>query len=131
MSSSSYFQDVREFHYKVLNVQDSKPHMLSSNLVCARINFMDEELNEFAEAERSGDIVGMADALADLVYVALGTAHMMGLPFDEIWDVVHGANMKKVRGMTKRGVECDAMKPEGWVGPEAQIAGIINAATKS
>jgi len=68
---------------------------------------------------------GVADALADLVYVALGTAYKMGLPFDSIWQAVQAANMRKVAGPTKRGNKVDACKPEGWVGPETAIARAI------
>jgi predicted HAD superfamily Cof-like phosphohydrolase len=121
----SYFNDVRQFHHEILNVQDSTPHMLNLQDTTARINFMDEELEEYRDAVRLNDIVAAADALADLVYVACGTAHMMGLPFNEIWGAVQKANMGKKRGMTKRGVECDAMKPPGWVGPEAEIQQLI------
>jgi hypothetical protein len=41
---------------------------------------------------------------------------------------VQKANMAKVPGVTKRGMPNDAMKPEGWVGPEAEIRkAIVNA----
>lgn len=49
----------------------------------------------------------------------------MGLPFAQIWEAVQAANMRKVAGPTKRGNKIDAMKPEGWVGPEAAIARAI------
>lgn len=70
------------------------------------------------------DLAGQADALVDLVYVALGTAVMMGLPWQELWSDVHAANLRKVRGRTKRDMPLDLMKPEGWVGPQtASILG--------
>lgn len=90
-----------------------------------RARFLNEELTEFCEAYSSGDLVGVSDALADLVYVALGTAYRMGLPFDQIWCAVQEANMRKVSGPTKRGNKVDACKPAGWVGPEAAIARAI------
>ena len=37
------------------------------------------------------------DALIDLTYVAMGTAYMMGLPWQDLWDEVQRANMSKVR----------------------------------
>ena len=86
---------------------------------------MSEEIEEFVDAGIKGDMVGVADALADVIYVALGTAYQMGLPFQVIWDHVHRANMRKVRGATKRGNRIDARTPEGWVSPEAGIAAII------
>lgn len=124
---TSYFEKVRDFHIEILNVQDSAPHLLSPRDMGHRVAFMEEELAEMSESFVNGDITGVADALADLIYVALGTAHMMGLPMNQIFDAVHSANMRKVRGKTKRGVECDAAKPAGWVGPEDDITAAIYA----
>lgn len=71
-----------------------------------------------------GNLANQADALVDLVYVALGTAVMMGLPWQELWSDVHAANLRKVRGRTKRDMPLDLMKPEGWIGPQtASILG--------
>jgi len=120
-------RDVADFHELIRNdYADITPSLVSEEYCLERARFIHEELTEFVEATNSGDIVGAADALADIVYVALGTAYKMGLPFDEIWQAVQSANMHKVRGMTKRGNKIDAVKPEGWVGPEAAIARAIN-----
>jgi predicted HAD superfamily Cof-like phosphohydrolase len=117
----SYFRDVQKFHKEVL----LDPEWDEPNLLDKRVDFMQEELDEFILAVGSNDVVGMADALADLVYVALGTADILDFPFDDIWAAVQGANMRKVPGPTKRGNKVDAMKPEGWVGPEATIDMLI------
>ena len=119
-------RDVADFHELILNsYAESTPSLISLEYCVERSRFLHEELDEFCVASGEGDIVGVADALADIVYVALGTAFKMGLPFDEIWNAVQGANMRKVSGQTKRGNKVDAMKPEGWVGPEAEIARAI------
>lgn len=124
--SKDLFDDVAVFHEGILgDFASPLPTMVSPEYVHERLKFMVEELDEFINAEEAGDIVEMADAIADLVYVALGTAYRMGLPFPEIWDAVHAANMRKVRGETKRGNKVDAMKPVGWVGPETEIARAI------
>jgi predicted HAD superfamily Cof-like phosphohydrolase len=117
----SYFRDVQKFHKEVL----LDPEWDEPELLAKRVDFMQEELDEFILAVGSNDVVGMADALADLVYVALGTADILDFPFDDIWAAVQGANMRKVPGPTKRGNKVDAMKPEGWVGPEATIDMLI------
>ncbi len=61
------------------------------------------------------------DGLVDLVYVALGTAWLMGLDFPEAWRRVHAANMQKVRAQRKeesaRGTTFDVVKPAGWQPP--------------
>lgn len=122
----SMCKDVADFHELVLGSYASvTPSLVSMEYCIERSRFLHEELDEFTTAAATGDIVGVADALADLIYVALGTAYKMGLPFDQIWEAVQAANMRKVPGQTKRGNKVDAMKPEGWVGPEAAIARAI------
>lgn len=129
-------QDVRNFHQKFGLLCFDKPGHLSSGKLKERIEFLQEELDEFIEAagfnptyDSSGGRDGLnnhgvqnlaqqADALVDLVYVALGTAAMLGLPWDWLWDDVQRANMQKVRGMTKRGHAVDVTKPPGWQGPQ-------------
>lgn len=119
-------KDVETFQRDITGIEPAdSPTLVSVEYYEARFGFMLEELSEFLIACRNGDLVGIADALTDLVYVAGGTALSMGIPLDKVWDVVHAANMRKVPGMTKRGIANDAMKPEGWVGPEAAIAAII------
>lgn len=115
------YKNVGEFTTKILGLPEVAPVLKDANFHIQRYDFMQEELYEYEDAARLGDIVGIADALADLIYVALGTAYQMGLPFEAIWDAVHEANMQKVPGKTKRKIGNDAMKPLGWVGPEAKI----------
>jgi predicted HAD superfamily Cof-like phosphohydrolase len=120
-------KDVADFHELILNSHaEVTPSMISLEYCIERAAFLHEELDEFCVASGEGDMVGVADALADIVYVALGTAYKMGLPFDEIWRAVQIANMQKQRGITKRGNAVDAVKPAGWQGPEAAIARAIN-----
>lgn len=57
---------------------------------------IDEELGELRDAVAAGDIVGIADALADIVYVAYGTAHVYGIDLDAVLDEVHASNMTKL-----------------------------------
>ena len=119
-------KDVETFQRDITGIEPaSAPTLVSEEYVLARANFLSEEVHEFVDAAMQGDMVGAADALVDMVYVAVGTALSMGIPLDKVWDVVHAANMKKVKGMTKRGIANDAVKPEGWVGPERAIAAIL------
>lgn len=106
----------RKFDFPISNT----PTNLSQERGLERIEFMQEELNEFKEAFDAGDIAKMADALIDLVYVVKGTAVEMGLPWAHLFDDVHRANMTKVPGPTHRGHKIDLMKPEWWVGPQTE-----------
>ena len=79
---------------------------------------MMEEVIEFLAGVSHDNIYEMADALVDLVYFAKGTASILGLPWEELWAAVHTANMKKTKGITKRGDSEDAAKPEDWRPPD-------------
>lgn len=113
------YDDVRAFYEKFGQPQGAVPSLrnMSFQRVQERIDFMQEELDEFKQSLRNKDLDGMADALIDLVYVAKGTAIELGLPWEELWMDVQRANMAKVRGKTKRGIEIDVTKPPGWIPP--------------
>jgi predicted HAD superfamily Cof-like phosphohydrolase len=114
-------RDISNFHRKFKLPCPAGPCELDSELKAFRADFMQEELNEYTDACDAGDLEGQFDALIDLVYVALGTAYLQGLPFAEGWRRVHEANMKKVRateaGQSKRNSTSDVVKPEGWQAP--------------
>lgn len=61
-----------------------------------RLSLIEEEVGELAGAARAGDLIGVADALADIVYVAYGTAHVYGIDLDAVLDEVHTSNMTKL-----------------------------------
>jgi predicted HAD superfamily Cof-like phosphohydrolase len=115
------FQDVVEFNTKFGVPHAERPSYLDSKTMLFRLNFMKEELQEFETAANADNMHEMADALVDLVYVALGTAHMMGLPWEKLWDEVQRSNMSKVRAtsadQSKRGSTLDVIKPEDWQVP--------------
>jgi predicted HAD superfamily Cof-like phosphohydrolase len=76
---------------------------------------------ETEEAYDVDDLVGVADGLIDLIYVAIGTLQLMGVPVAEGWREVQRANMTKERVAkaedSKRGHAWDIKKPEGWEPP--------------
>lgn len=114
---ASNFKDVQAMHRHFNITIHDKPTHLTARKLHERINFMQEELDEFNAAVNEQDMSEMADALIDLVIVAMGTAAMMGLPWKELFKDVHRANLAKVRGVGKRGHAVDLIKPEGWQGP--------------
>ena len=117
---------VRNFHEKFNHPIASSPVFLSRERAKARYGWMLEELNEFIEA---GDIVGQADAMADLIYFALGTLVEMGCRPDDIFNVVHEANMAKLwedgkpRYNKKDG---KVIKPDNWEDPKPKIKALID-----
>ena len=62
--------------------------------------------------------------------ISLGCAHAMGLPFEELFKVVHSANMKKQPAddfiRSTRGRQYDVVKPIGWTGPEGEMIAILS-----
>lgn len=60
-----------------------------------RIRLHREETRELIEALEAGDLIGAARELADVVYVAYGTAYSLGLPLDALLAELHRANMSK------------------------------------
>jgi predicted HAD superfamily Cof-like phosphohydrolase len=128
----SLFEDVGDFHEKFglpCYRQGTMPHFPPVDVIQFRFRFMEEELTEFAEACTEDNLAKAADALVDLVYVALGTAHLMGVPFDQCWAEVQRANMTKVRAsgaddpLSKRKHSLDVVKPQGWTPPD--IEGVL------
>lgn len=117
-TTKSMLTDIHEFHSKFGLPASPKPQQLSHAEAEFRYDFMKEELEEFRIAFSMGDLHDQFDALIDLAYVTLGTAYSMGLPFQKGWDIVHAANMTKVRGPSKRSGEFDVIKPPGFVKPD-------------
>jgi predicted HAD superfamily Cof-like phosphohydrolase len=124
---SNFVRDVAEFHQVVLNQPQLSPDDPWANLMVQRRQFLEEEIAELGHAIYKEDLVDVTDALIDMIYVAIGTLYIMGVPISALWDVVHQANMQKKRGMTKRGVFYDACKPLGWVPPEGAIERILES----
>lgn len=108
----SQYDLVRDFHKKY-NLAVNKQ---CKELQLARVKHMQEELSEYAKAVAQNDIEGQLDALVDLVYVALGTAHYENFDFDGAFTEVHTANMKKIQRATERS-KWDVVKPVGWTAP--------------
>jgi predicted HAD superfamily Cof-like phosphohydrolase len=142
---SKCIADVADFHAKFgidINPLDNEQQYE------LRVKRQGEELQELSDAVT---LEQGSDALIDILYIAAGTLHLLGdrnggrenhpflnrqvlhgivevvqsqgfdLPLAELWDEVHAANMRKVRGTegtSKYGNKFDIVKPEGWVGPD-------------
>lgn len=122
--------DVWAFHTKFGVPAPETPQLMSAEDFDFRFKFLQEELKELHDAYSEQDLAKAADALIDLVYVALGTAIWMGLPWQLLWDEVQAANMAKTRApsasasldSTGRGHQFDVIKPAGWTPPRIEEA---------
>ncbi len=114
-------ESVSRFNSEVIGLDaPDTPRVLSGERLEFARGHLVEELNEFIEASALCDVPAAADALVDLVYVALGRLYEMGVHAGHAFRDVHNANMTKVRGRKARAVEsdADAVKPEGWKPPD-------------
>jgi predicted HAD superfamily Cof-like phosphohydrolase len=69
----------------------------------------------------------IADAIADSIYVLVGTALEYGIPLDRVWAAVRAANMAKVdpvTGLVRKRADGKILKPDGWQPPD--IAGVLS-----
>jgi predicted HAD superfamily Cof-like phosphohydrolase len=127
--SFNLHRDVFEFHKKFEIPIEKYPAFPVKELLDFRMKFLREEVDEFGEAVRNDDIVKAFDALIDVVYVAIGTAVIMNLPFEKGWDIVHSANMTKIRArnasQSKRGTAFDVVKPSNWIAPDMMLHSLL------
>ena len=99
----------------------TEPGLSSDELIELRIKLLSEEVEEYAEAARTGDLVEVLDALADIAYILAGTIinHGMQEIYDDAFNEVHRSNMAKlVDGKVIRREDGKVIKPEGWQPPQ-------------
>tara|TARA_B100001996_G_scaffold382114_1_gene373094 strand:- start:1251 stop:1661 length:411 start_codon:yes stop_codon:yes gene_type:complete len=103
------------------------PGLGSDEMIELRIKLLVEEVQEYAEAARTGDLVEVLDALADIGYILAGTIinHGMQDIYDDAFNEVHRSNMAKlVDGKVIRREDGKVLKPDGWQPP--QLAQFLN-----
>lgn len=118
--------DVRAFHEACDVPVLETPQVPAPERQNLRWKLIKEEYAELFASWCRDDLVGMADALADLIYVLVGTALEYGIPLDKVWDAVQAANMAKVdteTGKVRKREDGKVLKPENWQAPD--IAGIL------
>lgn len=118
----SEYKDVLAFHDKFKIPRAPEPMLLDYGTTQFRLKFLQEEYSELVDAIGRNYLPDIADALIDLVYVAIGTAIFYGIPWEECWDRVQKANMAKIptpsASASKRGSSLDIVKPKGWKAPD-------------
>jgi len=93
------FRSVGAFHEAFgLPVRHRPTADIPADEAVLRQALLDEEVDELRTAVGEGDVVGIADALADIVYIACGTAHAYGIDLDAVVAEVHRSNMTKLGG---------------------------------
>ena len=73
-----------------------KPSFSTDKINQLRLSLIQEELNELKEAMNNKDLIEVADALTDLLYVTYGAGHAFGIDLDKCFDEVQNSNMSKL-----------------------------------
>ena len=74
----------------------NKPSFSTKKINQLRISLIQEELDELKEAMTNNDLLEVADALTDLLYVTYGAGHAFGIDLDKCFNEVQNSNMSKL-----------------------------------
>ena len=92
----SNFNKVKIFMETFDQEVKSKPSFSSEKINDLRYELIREELNELKEALKNKDILEVADALTDILYVTYGAGHAFGIDLDKCFEEVQQSNMSKL-----------------------------------
>ena len=90
------FQKVKNFMETFGQEVKIKPSLSSDKINKLRYNLIKEELNEFKQALDNNDLLEVADALTDILYVTYGAGHAFGINLDACFEEVQNSNMSKL-----------------------------------
>ena len=74
----------------------NKPTFSTDKINKLRIDLIKEELDELTDAMKNKDLLEVADALTDILYVTYGAGHAFGIDLDKCFDEVQNSNMSKL-----------------------------------
>ena len=92
----SNFDDVKVFMQTYGQEIKEKPEFPDEKVINLRISLIKEELDEFQEALKEKNLVEVADALTDLLYVTYGAGLAFGIDLDKCFAEVQRSNMSKL-----------------------------------
>ena len=92
----SNFTRVMDFMNNFKQEVKYNPEFPDEKVQKLRISLIEEELEEFKEAIENKDVVGVADALTDILYVTYGAGAAFGIDLDKCFEEVHNSNMSKL-----------------------------------
>ena len=92
----SNFNKVRTFMKTFGQEVKTKPSFSTDKINKLRIDLIKEELDELTQALNNKDLLEVADALTDILYVTYGAGHAFGIDLDKCFDEVQNSNMSKL-----------------------------------
>ena len=116
--------DFMEAFGQDVEVQPTWPDFSTREL---RVDLIQEEVDELVEAIANKDMVEIADALTDILYVVYGAGHTFGIDLDECFTEVHASNMSKLGedGTPVKAENGKVMKGPGFFAPD--LESILNS----
>ena len=90
------FQKVKTFMETFGQEVKNKASFGSNKINQLRYNLIKEELDELKQAIDNKDLLEVADALTDILYVTYGAGHAFGINLDKCFDEVQNSNMSKL-----------------------------------
>ena len=90
------FQKVKNFMETFGQEVKSRPSLSSDKINILRYNLIKEELDEFKQALDNNNLLEVADALTDILYVTYGAGHAFGINLDNCFEEVQNSNMSKL-----------------------------------
>ena len=90
------FEKVKKFMETFGQEVKSKPSFSSKKINDLRYNLIKEELDELKQAIEKNDLLEVADALTDILYVTYGAGHAFGINLDNCFSEVQNSNMSKL-----------------------------------
>lgn len=92
----SNFEKVGDFMEAFGQKVEVEPTWPDFNTRELRLDLIQEEFDELGEAIETRDMVQIADALTDILYVTYGAGHAFGIDLDDCFQEVHSSNMSKL-----------------------------------
>ena len=92
----SNFNKVKTFMETFGQEVKTKPSFSTDKINSLRHDLIKEELEELKEAMENKDLLEVADALTDILYVTYGAGHAFGINLDKCFEEVQNSNMSKL-----------------------------------
>ena len=90
------FEKVKKFMTTFGQEVKTNPSFASDKINLLRYELIKEELDEFKLALENNNLLEVADALTDILYVTYGAGHAFGIDLDKCFDEVQNSNMSKL-----------------------------------
>tara|TARA_B100000965_G_scaffold404534_1_gene435546 strand:- start:470 stop:853 length:384 start_codon:yes stop_codon:yes gene_type:complete len=120
MMDGTNFELVEDFMEAMGQEVNAVPSFPEEEIQRLRLDLIEEELDELHYAMDNKDMVEIADALGDLLYVVYGAGHAFGIDLDECFKEIHASNMSKLGpdGKPIKREDGKVLKPDTFFPPD-------------